>query len=241
MLSESQRKIQTLIETRLSNTEKDEALLFHVSVERKLLSIDIWLGEVKENILPVFITQYGTYSTGGRSKTEEEMVDLDSILVKLSAYMDAFFMSGKSVLDAFAHEIRSLYGLGSHTGDLYFGDIPGLFSTHHPNTSLDKYLNSLNIKDSEWYKNLNSYRTACAHESIIQIKPSIDLDFLRGHWETMLLKLPIDPAKKPLSYDGKNFIETGKIIKDKLYGLIEKSYDKILDDIKSGQTKIVYI
>ena len=154
--------------------------------------------------------------------------------------MDAFFMSGKSVLDALVHEIRSLYGLGGHSGDLYFEKGLKLVNSCHCNSSLNNYLDSLNIKGSEWYRDLSSYRKACAHESIIQIRLSFDFDSLTQEWKRILLKLPIDPGRKSLSYNGKNFIDTGKIIKDGLYGLINESYDNILDDIKSGQTKILY-
>jgi len=34
MLSESQREVQSIIESKLSGLEKDDALLFHISVER---------------------------------------------------------------------------------------------------------------------------------------------------------------------------------------------------------------
>jgi len=242
MLSASQNEVQVLIENKLPGSDKDEAFLLHVSVERKLASVDLWLRHVEKIILPAFAGQVGTYSysrEGSKIETENRP-DLDSALIKMSAYIDAFFMSGISILDAFGHEIRSLYGLGGHARNLYFRNVPGLLKDNHCNSSLSKYLTSVNVIDSEWYRDLNSYRTACAHESIIQIKPSLDLDVVTGKWGDCLLKLPMDPRQRPLSYDGKNFIGTGKTIRDELYGLVKESYDKILNDIKSGQTKIHY-
>jgi len=240
MLSDGQNEVQVLIESKLSGNHKSEALLFHVSVQRKLASVDLWFRHM-EIILPVFTGRSETYSSTEDSKVEtEDRAALESILIKMSAYIDAFFMSGRSTLDAFGHEIRSLYGLGDHTGNLYFPQALGLISTHHGNSHLNTYLNSLNIEHSQWYTDLNSYRRACAHESIIQINPSRDFDFLKGEWKEILLKLPMDPGQRPWNYDGKNFVDTGKTIKNELYGLIETSYDRILDDIKSGQTKIDY-
>jgi len=233
MLSKNQQQIQSFIETKLSDLSKDDALLFHVSVERKLIAVNIWF-KLVEDTVPDFIQQ-GTYSTNSKP-----LVDLESTIIRLSAFMDAFFMSGKSTLDAFTHEIRSLYGLGGHTGDLYFENILDLLPKHHSDSELNHYFNSLNIRTLQWYKDLNSYRRASAHESIIQIKPSLDFDFLTGRWKTILLKLPINPFQRPLTYNKKNFIDTGKVIKDNLYKFIVESYDKILEDVKRNKTKINY-
>lgn len=234
MLSEKQKEIQTLIESKLSGLDKDDALLFHVSVERKLASVDLWFQHVLD-LTPSFI-QYGTLSSSAESE-----FDINSFLVKISAYIDAFFMSAKSTLDSFGHEIRSLYGLGGHTGDLYFEDILNLLPQHHGHSSLNTYLDSLNIRNADWYRDLKSYRKASAHESIIPVEPSLNLDFLTGLWRTILLKLPLDPTQRPLVYDGKNFIDSGKMIKDNLYNLILDSYNKILEDIRNGFTRIVYV
>jgi hypothetical protein len=147
-------------------------------------------------------------------------------------------MSGKSTLDCFGHEIRSLYGLGGHSGDLYFEDILNLLPLYHAQSSINSNIVSLNIRNDDWYKELKSYRKASAHESIIRVEPSLNLDFLTGQWKTILLKLPLDPTQRPLLYDGKNFVDTGKMIRDNLYDFVIRSYKWILDDIKSGKTKI---
>jgi hypothetical protein len=233
MLSENQKKVQDLIETKLIGLDRDDALLFHISVERKLLSVNLWFRLVEET-LPDFM-QYGTYSTDKRSG-----IDIESTLIKLSAFIDAFFMSGKSTLDAFAHEIRAIYGLGGHTGDLYFENLISLLQKNHNDSELNSYLSSLNIINSEWYKDLKSYRRASAHESIISIRASLDLDFLSGEWKKILLKLPLNPTERPLHYNGKNFIDTGKDIKDNLLKFLLESYNKILNDIKNNKTKIIY-
>ena len=239
MLSTSQKEVQVLIENKLSGTDRDEAFLFHVSVERKLASVDLWFRHV-EIILPDFTSQSETYSAGDSKIETENRAVLDSVLIKMSAYIDAFFMSGRSTLDTFGHEIRSLYGLGGHSGNLYFPEALELIRTEHGNSCLNTCLNSLDIENSQWYRDLNSYRSACAHESIIQINPSRDFDFLKGEWKEILLKLPMDPGQRPWSYNRKNFVDTGKTIRNELYELIETSYDRMLDDIKSGQTKIDY-
>ena len=240
MLSEGQKKIQNLIETKLSGNDKDEALLFHVSVERKLASVEIWFENV-ESMLPDFVVQPGTLS-GDTGVEAQNLTDDDvhSYLTRMSAYIDAFFMSGKSTLDTLAHEIRSLYDLGGHTGDLYFEAALDLIGAHHSNCSLNSYLTSLNIRSCQWYMDLSSYRRACAHESIIQIQPSVEVNYLTGESKEVLLKLPTDPAQRPLAYDRKNFVSTGREIRDNLRKLITESYDKVLDDIKRGTTKIVY-
>lgn len=233
MLSENQKEVQDLIETKLTGLDRDDALLFHISVERKLLSVNLWFRLVEET-LPDFM-QYGTYSTDGKS-----LVDLESTLIRLSAFIDAFFMSGKSTLDAFVHEVRVLYGLGGHTGDLYFEDIFNLLNRNHYNSELNSHFSSSNVRDLQWYKDLKSYRRASAHESIVSIRPSFDLDFLKGEWKKILLKLPLNPTGRPLSYNGKNFIDTGRDIKDNLLKFLFKSYNKILSDIKNNRTKINY-
>ena len=232
MLSENQSEVQNNIETKMSGLDKDDALLFHVSVERKLTSVDLWFQNV-DAMIPSFISY-------GASDASSSEFDINTFLVNISANIDAFFMSGKSTLDSFGHEIRSLYGLGGHAGDLYFENVLDLLSIHHSNSGLESYITSLNIRQNAWYQDLNAYRRASTHESVIQIKPSLDFDFLTGQWKDVLLKLPIDPTQRPLGYNGKNFIDTGKTIKDNLFKLIIESYDTILEDIKNGITIITY-
>jgi hypothetical protein len=233
MLSVSQKEVQNLIETKLAGLDKDDALLFHISVERKLTSVDLWFQNVSE-VTPSFIQQYGTWSTSDKPE-----FDINSFLVKMSAYIDAFFMSGKSTLDSYAHEIRSLYGLGGHTGPLYFDNVLDLLPIHNHDSSLNSFFSSSNIRNIDWFKDLNSYRRASAHESIIQIKPTLDFDYLTGQWKEILLKLPIDPTQRPLTYNGKNFFDTGNMIKVNLFKFIIEGYNAILNDILNIRTKIV--
>lgn len=232
MLSESQKEVQIRIESKLSGSDKDDALLFHVSVERKLNSVNLWLQYAAE-LIPPFIKP-DTFSTG-----RESIIDMSSFLIRISAYIDAFFMSSKSTLDCFGHEVRSIYGLGGHTGDLYFENILDLLPIHHSVSKINSYICGLNIRSADWFKELKSYRKASAHESIVPIEPTANLDFLTGQWKLGLLKLPIDPAQRPLLYNGKNFIDTGKLIKENLYDLIVKSYDEILNDIQNNKTKMI--
>lgn len=90
MLSDGQNEVQVLIESKLSGNHKSEALLFHVSVERKLASVDLWFRHM-EIILPVFTGRSETYSSTEDSKVEtEDRAALESILIKMSAYIDAF-------------------------------------------------------------------------------------------------------------------------------------------------------
>lgn len=237
MLSENEKQVKELIEAKLSGTNQEEARLFHISVERKLEAMRLWFQNV-EDLLPDITPTTGTYSTGVYSETREP-ISLESTLNKMSAYIDAFFMSAKSTLDTFAHEVRNLYGLGNHGDDLYFENAIDLIKRHHSDSELNSYVESIDIKNSIWFSDLKLYRGASAHESIIQIKPSIDLDFLSGEWKNLILKLPIDPTQRPLAYNGKNFINTGKEIKDELTKFIIKSYKKILTDINNGKTKII--
>jgi len=233
MLSESQTEVQNIIEAKLSGLDKEDALLFHISVERKLSSVELWFQNVAD-LAPGFI-QYGTSDASSKSE-----FDINSFLIKISANIDAFFMSGKSTLDSFGHEIRSLYGLGGHRGDLYFENVLDLLIAHHGISNLNSYMTSSNIRSNSWYQDLKAYRKASAHESIIQIKPSLDFDFLTGRWKEIWLKLPLDPTQRPLNYNGKNFIDTGKKIKESLFKFITENYDAILKDIKNNKTKIIY-
>jgi len=147
-------------------------------------------------------------------------------------------MSSKSTLDSFGHEIRSLYDLGGHKGDLYFENALDLLIAHHSGSNLNSYIISSNIRNNSWYQDLKAYRKASAHESIIQIKPSLDFDFLTGRWKDIWLKLPLNPTQRPLNYDGKNFTDTGKKIKESLFKFIIESYDAVLNDVRNGKTKI---
>lgn len=238
MLSENQQLVQSLIETKLRGEDKEKAFLFHISVERKLRAVKFWLDNV-QTILPDFVPSTGTYSTGRSGTEPQELTTIESSVIKISAYIDAFFMSGKSTLDAFAHEIRSLYGLGGQSGDLYFENIFRLLTTHHSDTELNSYLASTNIRNLTWFKDLRSYRRASAHESIIPIRPSSDFDFMSEEWKDPILKLPLDPTQQTLNYDGKNFIDTGKEISDKLEQFVIEAYDKILADIRNNKTQII--
>lgn len=227
MLSESERQIKELIETKVSGANKEEALLFHISVERKLEAVKMWLQNV-ETIWPDFTTLIGTSSVHLGEKLESKDDSIEPTIIKISAYIDSFFMSGKSVLDALAHEIRSLYGFGGHTGKLCFDYFLILLNKYHQGSNLDLYLTPLNILHSDWYKDLNHYRRISTHESIIPIKSSGDFDLQNGEWKNFICKLP----------DGKNFMSTGRQINDNLYRLITESYNKILNDIKHKKTKI---
>ena len=238
MLSTEEKNIRDAIEAKLSGTIKDEAFLFHISVERKLKSVEIWFQNV-ETILPDFIQATGT-ARSGQAVTEGLTPDLESLISKISAYIDAFFMSGKSVLDTFAHELRILYGLGGHTGDLYFGESLSLLNTHHLDTQINSYLSGIDFDTLNWHKDLNAYRHASTHESIIPIKPSMDFDFITGEWKEMILKLPLDTAQRPLTYNGKNFNDVGKEIQDNLFNLIVECYRRIWDDIGQQQTIIPF-
>ncbi len=239
MLSHNQSQIRILIETGFTGTDKEEALLYHVSVERKLESVKLWFQNVETSLPDVFSIP-GTYTSHADAPVIEErreIPNLEPTLIRISAYIDAFFMSGKSTLDTFAHEIRHLYGFGGHTGDLYFNDIPTMLRNHHSNTELYSYINSINFGNLSWYKDLSLYRKASTHESIIKIKPTLDMDILTTEWRT-LLKLPLDPAQRSLQYNGKNFIDTGSEIRDGLFSLIIESYDKVLDDVNNNKTEI---
>lgn len=238
MLSESESHVRELIEDRLAANAKEEILLYHYSVERKLKAAELFFQNVID-ILPTFF-QSAT-ATSGSVEVPPGLLDLESTINNISAYIDAFFMSAKSTLDTFAHELRSLYGFSNHIGDLYFENALDLLRKHHFSTELNLYLISCNIRDSSWFQELNSYRRASAHESIIPIRPSIDIDVLDGQltWKDPILKLPLNPAQKPPDFNGKNFKTIGKLIKDKLQKLIIDSYDKILIDIHSNRTRIV--
>lgn len=234
MLSESHKEVQTLIENKLSGLDKDDALLFHISVERKLASTDLWLQNVVE-LLPELIQSSSMPSSDNRA-----VFDIDRFLFKTSAYIDAFFMSAKSALDCFGHEIRSLYGLGGHSGDLYFENVLDLLPVHQNRSNISTYFISQNVRGSGWYTELKAYRKASTHESIIPIEPSLNIDYLTGQWKTILLKLPMNPTQRPFLYNGKNFIDTGNMIKSSLYDFIIGSYENMLVDIKGSLTKIPF-
>jgi len=238
MLSENEKQVIELIESKFTYYNQGETRLFHVSVERKLEAMRLWFQNV-EDLLPDIVSTIGTYSTGVDSEIREP-ISIGSTLNNLSAYIDAFFMSAKSTLDTFAHEVRNIYGLNNHCGDIYFENAIDLLKRYHSDSELNSYVEANDIKNSIWYSDLKLYRKASIHESIIQIKPSLDLDFLSGEWKNIILKLPVDPTQRPPSYNGKNFINTGKDIKDKLNKFIIESYNKILNDINNRKTRIIF-
>ena len=238
MLSENEKQVIELIEAKFTCYNQGETRLFHVSVERKLEAMRLWFQNV-EDLLPDIVPTIGTYSTGVDSETRES-ISIGSMLNNLSAYIDAFFMSAKSTLDTFAHEVRNLYGLNNHSGDIYFENAIDLLKRYHSDSELNFYVEANDIKNSTWYSDLKLYRKASAHESIIQIKPSLDLDFLSGEWKNLILKLPVNPTQRPPAYNGKNFINTGKEIKNELNKFIIESYNKILDDINNSKTRIIF-
>jgi len=241
MVSPNQRQIRVFIENSFTGADKEEALLYHISVERKLESVKLWFQSV-ETIMPDMFQFPATYtSTADEPVSEtrtEDISNLEFTIIRISSYIDAFFMSGKSTLDTFAHEIRHLYGFGNHSGDLYFNEIIPLLTNHHSDSELFSYFDSINFEDLTWYKDLNLYRRASTHESIIPIRPSLDLDFLTSEWRNPILKLPLDTTQRPLQYNGKNFIDSGREIKDGLYSLVIESYNKIFADVNDNKTRI---
>jgi hypothetical protein len=237
MISINADKIRDLIETAFSGPEREEALLFHVSVERKAKALILFY-ELVEKSLPNFV-KINSQSTSSLDRKEaEEIIDIKPLLSEISAYIDAFFMSGRSTMDAFAHEIRSIYGLGGHTGNLYFSKVPSLLRRFHDNSRMSSYFQSNDVENQAWYKELNIYRHASTHESIIPFMPSISIDPLTSEWKKPILKLPIDPTSRPLQYNSKNFVDIGKSIREGLSKLLVGIYDEILQDIVESKTKI---
>lgn len=239
MLSDNAKKIGELIETKLLSPIKDEGLLYHYSVERKLKAVEIFYQNASDIFFTDFIQTAQTASTTGSSGNF--VIDPESTFNRISAYIDAFFMSAKSTMDAFAHELRMLYDFRGHVGDIYFENALDLIRAHHTSSELNLYIDPLNIRGSQWYTDLNSYRKASAHESIIPIRPVVVYDILSGQMQfrEASLKLPIDPTQKPHIYNGKNFTETGRLIKEQLHTFIVNCYEKIFIDINSNRTVIV--
>jgi hypothetical protein len=147
-------------------------------------------------------------------------------------------MSGKSTLDSFAHELRSLYQFTPVTGDLYFENALDQLSSRHSATHLNTYLTTLNIRSLDWYRDLTNYRRACTHESIIPFRPSFEFDVPSGRWLNPILKLPQNPGTYPPTYADKDFYQTGQLISEGLKQFIIDSYDHILTDILAGQTTL---
>ena len=72
MLSANQNQIRTLIETGFTGADREEALLYHVSVERKLESVKLWLQNVETSLPDVFsIPRTYTTSTADEPVIEE--------------------------------------------------------------------------------------------------------------------------------------------------------------------------
>jgi len=240
MLSEDETSIITFIESNLLGNNREEARLYHYSVVRKLWAVRFWFQNVEMLIQPdLILSTQNITASGDAGLSSNYQTDSESTITKISSYIDAFFMSGKSTLDTFAHEVRNLYGFGGHSGDLYFENALDLLAQLHSNSELNNYLSSTNIRNLQWYQELKAYRHASTHESIIAIQPSVEMDFFTGKWKPIILKLPLDPAQKPLQYNGKNFIETGKLIRDGLQKLLIQSYSKVIIDIRSNRTAII--
>lgn len=240
MLSESEKLIRELIETNLTGNLQVEIRLYHHSVVRKLEAVDLFYNNVEEITLNNLVFGTATSSSIGTPQNVYiERVDLETIISKISANIDAFFMSAKSTLDTFVHELRAIYNFGGHTGDIYFNrEAIVLLRTHHSSTELYLYLNSLNLQTLTWYNELNGYRHASAHESITPFSPSFDFDVLSGRWKEPILKLPLNPHTIPPTFNSKNFKEVGKQIRDELFSLIINCYEKIKTDIELNRTVI---
>jgi len=236
MLSKTEDDLRKLVEAKLSGVSKQNFQLYHYSVIRKIESVKLWLNYSKE-ILPDFTNLLGTYST--TQPTPPAPVNIDSTISRLSAYVDAFFMSAKSTLDSFAHEIRELYEMAGHTGDLYFENVINLLNTHHAQTGLNQLFVNENVLNKSWFIELNAYRRASAHESIIPLNLDLKYDLTTQEWKNLILKLPIDPRTRPLVYNAKNFMELGDEIEVSLSKLLMDSYDSIFRDINNNQTKII--
>jgi len=239
MLSQNETRVRELIETKLLGNDREETLLYHFSVGRKLRAVELFYSNIKNIFIPQFS---GTATLSASSISQppgQELIDLSSLIDDASANIDAFFMSAKSALDSFAHELRSLYGFGGHTGDLYVENAVELVSTNHSDTALQTYFNSSNLRDSDWFTDLKRYRRACTHESIIPFKPSFDFDLISGQWKELFVKLPLNPGTFPPVFDNKNFIGTGETIKEGLRIFLISSYDKVFTDILDNKTKIV--
>lgn len=146
MLSQNEIRVKELIGTRLTGNDQQELLLYHFSVVRKLRAAQIFYENVR-TLIPKFVGIFtsATITLSASSTTPPpsgDLVDLDSLIDNASANIDAFFMSAKSTLDSFAHELRSLYGFGGHSGDIYFEDAVQLLSTNHSSSSLQTYFSS---------------------------------------------------------------------------------------------------
>jgi hypothetical protein len=240
MLSLNENRVKELLETRLTGNHKEEALLYHSSVPRKLKAVQLFYNNIT-SFTPSFFTT-ATVSTSASPPNpppSPPLIDAASLIDDISAYIDAFFMSGKSTLDSFAHELRSLYQFTGLTGDLYFENALDQLSRNHSTSDLNAYFTSCNIRNLDWFKDLNNYRRACAHESIIPFRPSFDFDVTSGRWLNPILKLPLNPGTYPPAYADKDFYQTGQSIKEGLNEFIINSYNHVLTDILDGRTRVL--
>lgn len=239
MLSPNENNVRELLETRLTGNARGEALLYHSSVLRKLKAVQLFYNNITS-----FIPSFFTTATASNTATPPnltptpELIDAASLIDDVSAYIDAFFMSGKSTLDSFAHELRSFYQFTLVTGDLYFENALDQLSSHHATSDLNTYLTGLNIRNLDWYRDLTNYRRACTHETIIPFRPSFDFDVASERWLNPILKLPLNPGTYPPAYADKDFYQTGQSIRKGLKQFIIDSYNHIHTDILTGRTKL---
>jgi len=238
MLSENENRVKELIESGLTGNDKEEALLYHFSVGRKLKAVELFYNSTIAST-PKFSTTATLSTSNSAPPPGQELIDATSLIDDISAYIDAFFMIARSDLDSFAHELRSLYQFSGRAGNLYFENALDQLLSNHSSCSLNLYFTSSNVRNQDWFKELNGYRRACAHESIIPFRPSLDFDVASGRWLEPILKLPDIPGSYPLVYSHKDFYQTGQSIKEGLSAFIISSYDNVLTDILNNRTKIV--
>lgn len=239
MLSQNENRIKELIETRLTGIHRDEALLYHSSVPRKLKAVQLFYNNIT-SFTPSFFTTdtVSTSASPPNPPPSSQLIDAASLIDDISAYIDAFFLSGKSTLDSFAHELRSLYQFTGLAGDLYFENALDQLLRNHSTSDLNGYLTTCNIRNLDWFNDLRTYRRACAHESIIAFRPSFDFDVTSGRWLNPILKLPLNPGNYPPTYGDKDFYQTGQSIKGGLNEFIINSYNHVLTDILHGRTRV---
>jgi len=133
MLSPNENRVKELLVTKLYGDHREEALLYHSSVPRKLKAVQLFYNNIT-SFIPSFFTT-ATVSTSASPPNpppSSQLIGAASLIDDISAYIDAFFMSGKSTLDSFAHELRSLCQFTGLTGDLYFENALDQLSRNHP-------------------------------------------------------------------------------------------------------------
>lgn len=254
-IKDNSNGVFTIIQSKLNTTElkkKHEEAFW--SVKQKIWSLD-WYFRVIQGFNPadnVLTTDPGVIApsperqigfvqltTSSRTITiNNPILSEKDKLFLINLVFDGFIWNAKSILDCFANEIRFIYLLGGYgkKEKLHIDDLPKRLTNSHRNREPTELLR--NIKQKNWYKQLNKYRDTTTHKNVIpkeieyitKERTNISFDIAKIKTKEGKIFLKKDPEdEKSEEIDLKNFTTE---VYNEIKSLITASYGAIYTDIE---------